>query len=263
MPEGDTIWRAARTLHAALAGRVVTGFASRHVVVASAARRLGLVGRAIERVEARGKHLLFFFDGGAVLHAHQGLRGSWRLQPPGPVRGRALATAVLETAGVVAVCRGAPVVEWLPPRGAAAHPALSRLGPDLLAADFDALAARERLRARNALHSIGEALLDQVALAGIGNVYKSEVLFLCGVAPTARVAALDDATLERLIDTARQLLRRNLGPGPRRTTSGLSREALHVYGRARRPCPRCGTLVERIVQGEQVRSTYFCPRCQA
>jgi len=262
MPEGDTIWRAARTLDAALAGRVVTRFDARAVAVVAAARRLGLVGRTLDRVEARGKHLLFVFAGGAVLHTHQGLRGSWRLQPPGEVRGRAFAEAVVETAEVVAVCRHAPVVELLPPRALASHPALARLGPDLLASDFDPVAARIRLRSRGGSHPIGEALLDQVALAGIGNVYKSEVLFLCGVAPTTAVHALDDATLGRLIATAARLLRKNLGPGPRRTTSGLSREPLHVYARAGQPCRACRTPIERIVQGEQVRATYFCPSCQ-
>jgi endonuclease-8 len=262
MPEGDTIWRAARVLHAALAGRVVTRFDARAVAVAAAARRLQLVGCAVDRVESRGKHLLFAFAGGVVLHTHQGMRGSWRLQPPGEVRGRALAVAVLETAEVVAVCRHAPVVELLPERALFAHPSLARLGPDLLGPGFDPAVARARLRARGGRSPVGEALLDQVALAGIGNVYKSEVLFLCGVAPTTGVDTLDDAALDRLIATASRLLRRNLGPGRRRTTSGTSREPLHVYARAGQPCRVCATPIVRIVQGEQARSTYFCPSCQ-
>ncbi len=104
--------------------------------------------------------------------------------------------------------------------------------------------------------------MDQTALAGIGNVYKSEVLFLCGVSPRVRVRDLDDATIDRLVAKAGELLRRNLGPGLRRTTSALSPLRHWVYRRSRLPCRRCGTAIERTVQGEQARSTYFCPACQ-
>ena len=168
---------------------------------------------------------------------------------------------MIETADVVAVCTLAPVVEMLSPSQAATHPALSRLGPDLLEPDFDPAAARHRLRERGEL-PIGVALLDQTALAGIGNVYKSEILFLCGVSPFARVRDLDDPTIDRLVAKAEELLRRNLGPGPRRTTSALSPVRVWVYRRSRVPCRKCGTTIERAVQGEQARSTYFCPACQ-
>jgi endonuclease-8 len=262
VPEGDTIWRAARALHAALAGKTVLAFTSSLPAVAAASRRLALVGRTVEAVDARGKHLLFRFAGGAVLHTHQGMRGSWRIhRPPAPGRRPASARAVIETADVVAVCSLAPVVELLARPQAAAHPALSRLGPDLLGPGFDPGAARRRLRARGD-PEVGAALLDQTALAGIGNVYKSEVLFLCRVSPFARVRDLDDATIDRLVARAGELLRRNLGPGPRRTTSRLSPGRLWVYGRSGQPCRRCSTRIERAVQGDQARSTYFCPVCQ-
>jgi endonuclease-8 len=239
VPEGDTIWRTARTLHAALAGRTV------------------------EAVEARGKHLLVRFGGGAVLHTHQGMRGRWRLLRSTESARAPLfhARAVIETAGVVAVCDLAPVVEMLSASQAAAHPALARLGPDLLRPGLDPAAARRRLRARAEL-PIGVALLDQQALAGIGNVYKSEVLFLCGVSPLEQVGNLDDGTIDRLVSTAAVLLRRNLGPDMRRTTSTLAPGRLWVYRRAGQPCRKCGTAVERTVQGEQSRATYFCPTCQ-
>jgi endonuclease-8 len=262
MPEGDTIWRTARTLHAALAGKTVLAFESSLPAVAVAARRLEIVGREIEAVEARGKHLLVRFAGGAVLHTHQGMRGSWRLhRRAGAVRRPPYARAVIETADVVAVCSLAPVVELLSRPQAASHPALVRLGPDLLGPGFDPVAARRRLRSRGDL-AIGPALMDQVALAGIGNVYKSEVLFLCGVSPFARVRDLDDAALDRLVAKAGELLRRNLGPDRRRTTSGLTPGRLWVYRRSGQPCRRCGTRIERAVQGDQARSTYFCPGCQ-
>jgi endonuclease-8 len=263
MPEGDTIWRTARTLHAALAGKAVLSFTSCLLPVTAASRRLGVVGQTVEGVEARGKHLLLRFANGSALHTHQGMRGSWRLHRSASAARLTLsrARAVIETADVVAVCLLSPVVELLSRALAAAHPALSRLGPDLLGTAFDPVVARRRVRARGDL-PIGVALMDQAALAGIGNVYKSEVLFLCGVSPRARVRDLDDATIDRLVATAGELLRRNLGPGARRTTPALSPLRLWVYRRSRKPCRRCGTGIERVVQGEQARSTYFCPACQ-
>lgn len=264
MPEGDTIWRTARSLDAALAGRVVTAFGSSLPTVEAAAARLHLVGRRVEAVEARGKHLLLRFEGGAVLHTHQGMHGSWRLRSAGTGAAPTAwsgARARIAAGGVVAACFAAPVVELLPPRAAARHPALRRLGPDLLGAGFDAAAARSRLRARGE-QEIGAALLDQTALAGIGNVYKSETLFLCGVPPRALVRDLEDAALDRLIAAAQRLLRRNLGPGPRRTTSAVSPTRTWAYGRTGSPCHRCLTPIRRLAQGDPPRSTWFCPRCQ-
>jgi len=262
MPEGDTIWRAARALHAALAGKKALGFSSSLPAAAAAAQKLNLLGRTIEVVEARGKHLLFRFSGGLVLHTHQGMHGVWRLQPRATAaRWPRSARAVIETADVVAVCSLSPVVELLSPTQAAAHPALSRLGPDLLGPAFDPEAARRRLRARGDLE-IGVALLDQTALAGIGNVYKSEVLFLCAVSPFARVRELDDTTLDGVVERAKDLMRRNTGPSRPRRVSGLAPGRLWVYRRSGQPCLRCGTAIRRAVQGEQARSTYFCPDCQ-
>ncbi len=276
MPEGDTIWRAARALDAALAGRTVRSFRSSLPVVAAAAERLRIAGRKLVRVEARGKHLLFVFgDGpprageplgaGAVLHTHQGMHGRWRLERAGaPERtGTPVlpAQVTIDAGDVIARCLRAAIVELLDARAAARHPALARLGPDVLGEGFDPARARERLRMRGELE-IAVALLDQTALAGIGNVYKSEVLFLCGVAPRAHVSELDDATLERIVLTARRLMRANLRSAPRRTTSAVSAERLYVYRRSGRPCHRCGSAIARVVQGEQARATYYCPRCQ-
>jgi endonuclease-8 len=263
MPEGDTIWRTARTLHAALAGRTLTGFRASASALAAAARRLGVVGRRIESVEAIGKHLLMRFEGGAVLHTHHGMSGLWSLHRAkgAPRRPRGPGHAVIETAGVVAVCSRSPVVELLSPSQAATHPALRRLGPDLLAEGFDPAAARARLRARGEME-VGVALMDQTAIAGIGNVYKSETLFLCRVSPAVQVRDLDDSVLDRLVATARALLKRNLGPGMRRTTSLSAPTRLWVYRRSGQACRRCGNEIRRIVQGEQARSTYFCPSCQ-
>jgi endonuclease VIII len=285
MPEGDTIWRAARALQAALGGRTVTAFDSSLPSVAAAARRFGLVGRPVARVEAKGKHLLVRFGGGAVLHTHQGMTGSWHLYRRGS-RWRQpahLARVVLEAGEVVAVCFRAPRVELLPAAAAARHTALVRLGPDVMAEAFDAAEARARLRAAGDVE-IAAALLDQSRLAGVGNIYKSEVLFLCGVSPFARAAGLADDSLDRVVAIARRQMRSVLHAlSHSRERSGIhSREAsggsggcaaappslktparYWVYRRAGQPCLRCGTSIERRMQGDPPRSTYFCPRCQS
>ena len=263
MPEGDTICRTARTLHGVLAGRPVTGFASPLPEVAAVSRRLDLVGQTVAAVEASGKHLLIRFSGAVTLRTHLGMTGSWHLYRVGTAwrRPARAARVVLETAEVTAVCFSAPVIELLPPGRGAEPPALQRLGPDLLSPAFDAVRARRRLLDRSG-EEIGVALLDQTALAGIGNVYKSEICFLCAVNPFGRVGDLDGGTLDRLIETARREMQRNLGPGMRRTRSGLSRERLWVYRRSGKACLRCGNAVRWRRQGEQGRSTYWCPVCQ-
>jgi endonuclease-8 len=168
---------------------------------------------------------------------------------------------IVSTAEVVAVCFGAPVVALLSPSQLRLHPGLRQLGPDALAPEFDPEQARSRLRERAELE-IGVALLDQKAFAGVGNVFKSEVLFLCRTNPFLRVEALSEARLDALVRTAAAQLRRNVGRTARRTTTGLSPGNLWVYGRGGEPCRRCGTTVRRALQGEQRRSTYWCPRCQ-
>jgi endonuclease-8 len=157
------------------------------------------------------------------------------------------------------VCFDAPVVELFEERAEALHPALGGLGPDLLAPDFDAAEAIRRLRApgRRDL-SISAALLDQRALAGIGNIWRNETLFAERVDPLARVADLDDDTLRRLVASARRLLRASAGIAPGRTAP------MHVYRRTGRPCPRCGTAIRSDqLRGENPRTTYWCPTCQA
>ena len=261
MPEGDTIWRAARALHTALAGRTLTSFVSPLPAVAGAARRFALVGRRVLGVEAKGKHLLVHFDGGAVLHTHQGMNGSWHLYRKGS-RWRQpayLARVVLEADGIVAVCFRSPRVELLAGAEAGRHEVLARLGPDVMAEPFDAASARANLRAAEAME-IGAALLDQSLVAGIGNVYKSEVLFLCGLSPFRPVADLDDATLDRVLTTAHRQMRRNLDTVARSTRGFPGKH--WVYRRSGRLCLRCGASVERRMQGDPPRSTYFCPRCQ-
>ncbi|MBI3749086.1 MAG: Fpg/Nei family DNA glycosylase [Chloroflexi bacterium] len=269
MPEGDTLFRTATGLRPYLVGRRVS--AARTAGPGPVPRVERIVGQEITGVESLGKNLLIRFGNGLEIRTHLRMNGSWHRYRPGEPwrRPPGRARLVLEVPGAVAVCFDAPVVELLERRAEAVHPSLGRLGPDLLAPDFEPAEAVRRLRdPARAATPIGEALVDQRALAGIGNVYKSEVLWLERVAPTDPVGALDDATLSRLVATAHGLLRVNASRngGPERVTTGRDRRAvgpLYAYGRARRPCRRCGTPIRSMRQGVELpRTTYWCPACQ-
>jgi endonuclease-8 len=272
VPEGDTIHRTAATLHRALAGLTLDRLECRDVVLRAGALRHRAEGREIGPVEARGKHVLLWLGahpgggsaGRLVLHSHLGMTGAWHLYRPGERWGKAAnrAVLVLHTAGWVAPCFGAPRA-WL--HTEAEHrrdPLLRSLGPDAAAATFDEEEAVLRLRVLDGT-PIGVALLNQRVLAGVGNVYKSEVLFLCRVSPFATVASLEEERLVAVVREARRLLLLNLQRGVRRTHFALAeQERLWVYGRSGRPCRVCGAAVRMRRQGDEARSTYYCPRCQ-
>jgi endonuclease-8 len=265
MPEGDTIHRTAEVLRAALAGRRITAARAQARPGLRRVPDLGrLVGATVTEVEARGKHLLIGFDSGLTLRSHLRMTGSWHRYRPGERwrRPAFAASAILETADAVAVAFDTPTIELLTDADLRRSRPLNELGPDLLARDFDAPEALRRLRERDG-EQLGNALLDQRAVAGIGNVYKSEVAFLEGIFPWAPVASLSDKALTAALRTARRLLQANTRGGARVTT-GIPRrgQGLWVYGRAGRPCRRCGTRIEVARQGELARLTYWCPRCQ-
>ena len=266
MPEGDTIHRSADVLRRhLLGGEVLEAWSQPRPGLARVPRLSRLVGRRVESVEARGKHLLIGFDGGLWLRTHLRMRGSWHRYRVGEAwrLPQSRASAVLRTDATVAVCFDAPEVELLTAAELARHPALTSLGPDLLGASFDADEAVRRLLATPTT-SLGDALLNQRAVAGIGNVYKSEVCFLEGLDPWSPVGGVDPDALRAALATARRLLRANLRGGARVTTGvGAPGRSLWVYGRAGRPCRRCGTLIAGRRQGEQARMTYWCPRCQS
>jgi endonuclease VIII len=259
MPEGDTLHRLALRLERVLAGRLVRSFCAHDVLGATAKT---LEGRAVTRVEARGKNLLVYFDDGRVLHVHLRMLGRIRIEAPN-VRAAGAAPALeLAVDGAVVVGTQIPIVRLLRPAQLARAPDLVSLGPDLLGKTFDLEEAIARLRALGG-RAIGDALLVQSAVAGIGNVYKSEILFLEQVSPEEQVAELDVATLRRLLLRAQSLLAQNLGRGPRRTRSALAGPRLWVYGRRGKACLRCGAAVAMIRQGPAPgRSTYHCPQCQ-
>jgi len=274
VPEGDTIYRAARTLHLALAGKPVVRFESPLPALTRVHADHPLTTRTVEKVESVGKHLLVHFSGSLVLRTHMRMNGSWHIYRPGERwrRPRRDMRVVIGTADFEAVGFNIPVAELIPAGRIAKHAELSRLGPDVLAPTFDRAEAVRRLRGQPTTQ-IGDALLNQRLIAGLGNVYKSEVLFMCGVDPFAQVARIDDARLEALLDKAVAMLRTNVSDGLapmtaytgyRRTTRRSDpRERLWVYARARLPCRRCGTPIEVRKQGSAARPTYWCPKCQA
>jgi endonuclease-8 len=273
MPEGDTIFRAARTLHRALAGQEVVRFESVLPALTRVHDDSPVTGRVVESVRAAGKHLLMRFSGGLLLRTHMRMNGSWHIYRPGErwQRPRRDMRVLVATASFEAVGFNLPVAEFLSGRAIERQRDLRLMGPDLLADVFDEAEALRRFRARPA-SSISDALLNQRVVAGVGNVYKSEMLFLCGISPFARVADVSDDQLRALLTTARAHLRANVVDrtaaivtyrGYRRTTRRSDpAEALYVYGRARKPCRKCGTPIEVEAQGRDARLTYWCPSCQ-
>lgn len=221
-----------------------------------------LAGHVVEGVEARGKHLLMRFDDGRTLHTHMRMDGRWDIYRHGDrwARSEQRAVVVLETEEWIAVCFDAPLVELA---RAGVEPELVRkLGPDLLDPDVDFDEALRRLRALGEL-TIGEAILRQDAVSGIGNVYKSETLFLARVSPFARVDALSDETLRAILDEARRLMKQNLAGRARITRRRFGGSRLFVYGRSGKPCFECGEPIRMRRQGDTGRSTYYCARCQS
>jgi len=263
VPEGDTLYRTAVTLQRWLAGREVT--AASTTVPGLAAERL--VGQRVVRVEAWGKHLLVRFESGQTLHSHLRMSGSWHVYSVGDAwrRPHRQARLVLTCGDRTAVCFNAPVVELLAARAELAHPALARLGPDVLADDVDYDGIRRRARRRPPELALGELLLDQTVVAGVGNIWRCEALFAEGHNPWTPQASLDDDRLDALMARASRLMRASAGidpeprPGPDPSGRPFSR---WVYKRQGQPCRRCGTVVVARRQGEQARTAYWCPTCQ-
>jgi endonuclease VIII len=274
MPEGDTIFRAARALNSALAGGTVTRFESVFPHLTRIDHDQPLRGRIVERVESRGKHLLMWLSGNLVLRTHMRMHGSWHLYRPGErwQRPHHEMRILIGTPRFEAIAFSVPVAEFVAAADLDEHGDLRELGPDPLSDSFAPGEAVARLSARGDVE-VADALLDQRAIAGIGNIYKSEILFACRVNPFTPVRELEPETIARLVATAAKLLRANVAAdsgsgivtytGPRRTTGRADPAArLWVYGRGGKPCRRCGTPVSRRKQGEHARSTYWCEGCQ-
>jgi endonuclease-8 len=263
MPEGDTVHKLAAYLREHLVGRTLLD-------ASAGGQRLALTGQAFTAANAQGKHLLLRFDGGAVLRTHLGMYGSWhRFRAAGPapgVRGRVSVALTVSAPPMVEVfaCYNAKEVELLPARSYRERALAAHLGDDLLGTDPDL--TRIVTRARELLPSttlLVDVLLDQRIAAGIGNVYKSELLFLAGLAPVTTLGQVDDDTLRSLYADARRWLSANLGGGPRATrTAADGAGRLWVYNRAGRPCHRCRTPIASARLGGHPRGTWWCPSCQ-
>lgn len=257
MPEGDVVWRTARTLDDALSGRALTASDFRVPRFAAA----DLTGRTVLETVSRGKHLLTRVDGDITVHTHLKMDGSWRISKPAGYRLRDhRIRLILANEGWQAIGYLLGIVELV--RTSAEAQKVGHLGPDLLGPDWDTAEAVARLAAAPE-RPIAEALLDQRNLAGIGTIYRSETLFLSGVHPLCPVAQVPD--LASLVERARRLLEANKDRGATITTGSNRRgEGMWVYGRAGEPCRRCGTTISRGSLGPetQERIVFWCPHCQ-
>lgn len=274
MPEGDAIYRAARTMHRVLAGHVVTKFETAYAHLDRVNVDTPIVGRTIERCESAGKHHLIVFSGDVILRTHMRMSGSWHLYRHGERwwRGPQAMRVRIDTADWVAVAFQVPVAEFVTSKQLASTDPVAKLGPDLLGREFDRDEAVRRLIV-SGHQPIAMSLLDQRLVAGIGNIYKSEVLFMAGVNPFTPAGEVPQPALEHMLDIARGLLKDNVigGSSERiqtyrslRTTNPATGhdESVWVYGRAGKPCRKCSTAIEMRKMGIEARSTYWCPTCQ-
>jgi len=262
VPEGDTIFRAAAQLRAALVGKELVALELRRD---PRGQRAPDPGTTITAVDSTGKHLLMHFADGCVLHTHMQMTGVWHVYRAGERwrrPGHSARVVVRVADGTTAVCFAAPIVELRRERDTRDRPSrasrmLERLGPDLCEPGVDLDSVLARLASIEPATEVAAALLDQRVAAGIGNVFKSEICWAEQVSPFAVVGALGDTTRRRLYETARRQLTANLTTARRVTYAN----GLAVYGKAGRRCPRCGDTIRRRPD-RAARSTYWCPRCQ-
>lgn len=275
MPEGDTIFRTARALGRALAGRPITAFRSTYPKLMQSDDDAPLAGQMVSRVESRGKWLLIHFSGGGTLATHMLMNGSWHIYRHGQPwqQPRANMRIVLETVDYIAVGFRVPVARMHTPESLRRDRRIPGTEIDVLSADFDVQEAMRRLLARGD-EAVADALLRQDVLAGVGNVFKSEICFVTGVHPYCKVAWLSEDQVRTVIGAARKLVRANVledsgdlivtyGGRRRRTTHESKPGAsLWVYGRHGEPCRRCREVIRRRIQGPDARVTFWCPGCQ-
>jgi endonuclease VIII len=251
MAEGDTILRAAGRIGAALGGQTVHVQAGHPRGRAAGIERLD--GRRLERVDARGKHLFLHF-GDLTLHSHLGMSGAWHVYPRGSRwrKPRSAAWVVLGGEELEAVEFGGPTLRVLTAGRLRRDPVLARLGPDVLDTHLDLGALTDNLLA-SPERELGDALVDQRLVAGIGNIFKSEACFAARTDPWRSIGELSEGEVHRTLEAARRLMLDSVAGG---------RPARSVYRRAGRPCPACGTAIAARGQGDANHSTYWCPRCQ-
>jgi endonuclease VIII len=257
MPEGDTIYGAAQRIRSALVGAEIVSVAT-HERFARDRWPERLTGRAVRAVESRGKHLFIRFDGDLTLHSHLRMNGWWGVYERGGRWSRSPSGAwlVIRTDDHDVVQFGGPVLELMTESRSRIDRRIAQLGPDIMAADFDERSFLRRLRGDDPTRGIGDALLDQRNLCGIGNLWKSEACFLAGLDPWRPVAEVSDDEALSAVRAVRPLMLRS-GQG-----GGHVRDRM-VFERHGEPCRRCGTTIRARGQGDDNRTTYWCPQCQA
>ena len=278
MPEGDTIYRSAWAMQKAIGGQTVTRFETALAKLARVDDDTPVAGRTVEKVESRGKWLLVYFSNDLILATHMLMSGSWHLYRTGERwrMPRSRMRIVLTTSEWQAVAFNVPIAEFYTAHSLSRSSQIPKLGPDILSASFRVETGVERLTefARSSPDTeIAVALLNQRMLAGLGNVYKSEVAFAVGVHPFRKMSTLTQREIERIVEVAHRYMKANVIDGKgdgivtysgnRRTTHSTDREErLWVYGRQGQECRRCGMTIQMRRQGTQARSTYWCPECQ-
>jgi endonuclease VIII len=275
MPEGDTIFRTARALGRALTGKQVIGFRSTYPLLTRFDDDTPLAGQIVEQVESRGKWLLIHFSGGGTLATHMLMSGSWHIYRPGErwQQPRTNMRIVVENSEYIAVGFRVPVAKMLKPQELARAVKIPAPSIDVLSEEFDAVEVMRRLLAHGD-EEIADVLLHQEVLAGVGNVFKSEICFVTAVNPFCKVAGLGQDQVRTVIATAQRLVAANVledsgdaivtyGGRKRRTTHEADPGAsLYVYGRDGEPCRKCGERIRRRIQGPDARVTFWCQRCQ-
>jgi endonuclease-8 len=257
VPEGDTIHHAAARIRPVLEGCVPDEIVTPQRRHAADRWPQRLAGRTVESVRARGKHLLIGFEGDLVLHSHLRMTGLWTVRRDGErwPRGRHRAWLVVHAGGHEVVQFDGPLLELITAARARADRRLATLGPDIVADRFDEALALRRLREDDPTRGIGDALMDQHTIAGIGNMWKSEGCHGAAIDPWRAAGQVTDDEVLAIL--------RNARPRMRASAAGGHAVVKHaVYGRAGRPCPRCGAPIRRRGQGDDNRSTYWCPQCQ-
>jgi endonuclease-8 len=260
MPEGDTIHAAARRVGAALVGHPIESIETpqpRHAMDRWPER---LAGRAVRSVDARGKHLFLRFDGGLTLHSHLRMGGWWGVFRRGERwrRSPRRAWLVIRTPEHDVVQFDGPVLELMTDGRSRFDQRIAALGPDVLAAELDEGEFLRRLRADDPTRGIGDAIMHQRILAGIGNMWKSEACFAAAIDPWRRVADVSDGEALAIVRAARPRMQASVERGGRGTGRDLA-----VFDRTGRPCPRCGAAIRSRGQGDENRTTYWCPTCQS
>jgi endonuclease VIII len=254
MPEGDTIHYAANRIRPVLEGHVPDALETLHPRFARDRWGERLAGQAVRSVDAHGKHLFLRFEGGLTIHSHLRMTGSWRVLDADRRPSRA-AWLVIRREGRQVVQFKGPVLELMTDSRTRLDQRIAGLGPDILAPEFDYGRFLRRLREDDPTRPIGDAVIEQKTVAGIGNLWKAEACWAAQIDPWRRTGEVSDAEAVAIVDAARPRMQES-------ARGGFHTRKDQVYNRAGRPCPRCGTPIEARGQWDDNRTTFWCPGCQ-